>query len=96
MKHYYVYILASKKDGVLYIGFTDNLERRMEEHKSGGGSVFTSKYFVKRLVYFEQYEDSGTAFKRERQLKKWKRNWKIELFEEINPEWGDLAKDWGD
>ena len=94
MKHYYVYSLASKKDGVLYIGFTDNLERRMAEHKSEGGSVITSKYKVKRLVYFEQYEDSETAFIRERQLKKWKRAWKIELVEKENSDWLDLAYDW--
>jgi len=94
MKHYYIYILASKKDGVLYIGFTDDLSRRAKEHKTEIQKGFTSKYHVKRLVYFEQFEDSNSAFTRERQLKKWKRAWKIELFEKENPEWEDLSIDW--
>ena len=94
MNHYYVYILASKKGGVLYIAFTNDLSRRIKEHKSNTIKSFTSKYQVKRLVYYEQFEDSNSAFKRERQLKKWKRNWKIELFEFQNPEWNDLSNEW--
>ena len=94
MKHYYVYILASKKDGVLYIGFTNDLSRRIQEHKTKAKKVFTSKYHIKRFVYYEQFENSSNAFVRERQLKKWKRIWKIELFENENPERNDLSKDW--
>ena len=94
MKHYYVYILASKKDGVLYIGFTNDLSRRIQEHKTKATKGFTSKYHIKRLVYYEQFENSSNAFVRERQLNKWKRIWKIELFENENPEWNDLSKDW--
>jgi putative endonuclease len=94
MKTYYVYILASKKNGTLYIGFTNDLERRVGEHKSKAVPGFTSKYRVDRLVYFETHNSSYDAFKRERQLKKWKRNWKISLIEEKNPDWIDLAKEW--
>ena len=94
MNHYYVYILASKKNSVLYIGFTNDLSRRMKEHKSKVIKGFTSKYNVEKLVYFEEYGNSNDAFLRERQLKKWKRLWKIELFEKENPEWNDLSIDW--
>jgi|TARA_B110000495_G_C22996400_1_gene587443 putative endonuclease len=94
MNHYYVYILTSKKNSVLYIGFTNDLSRRMKEHKSKVIKGFTSKYNVEKLVYFEEYGNSNDAFLRERQLKKWKRLWKIELFEKENPEWNDLSKDW--
>ena len=94
MNHYYVYILASKKNSVLYIGFTNDLSRRMKEHKSKVIKGFTSKYNVEKLVYFEEYSNSNDAFLRERQLKKWKRLWKIELFEKENPEWNDLSIDW--
>jgi putative endonuclease len=89
-----VYILTSKKNSVLYIGFTNDLSRRMKEHKSKVIKGFTSKYNVEKLVYFEEYGNSNDAFLRERQLKKWKRLWKIELFEKENPEWNDLSKDW--
>ena len=94
MNHYYVYILTSKKNSVLYIGFTNDLSRRMKEHKSKVIKGFTSKYNVEKLVYFEEYGNSNDAFLRERQLKKWKRLWKIELFEKENPEWNDLSIDW--
>jgi len=94
MKDYYVYILASKKDGTLYIGFTDDLERRIGEHKNKAVSGFTKKYGVDKLMYFEKYSSSYEAFKRERQLKKWKREWKIALIEKENKSWDDLSKDW--
>lgn len=94
MKNYYVYILANKKNGTLYIGFTDDIERRVGEHKSKAVSGFILKYGVAQLVYYETYSNSFDAFKRERQLKKWKRVWKIKLVEENNPSWNDLAKDW--
>ncbi|MGZ6004607.1 MAG: GIY-YIG nuclease family protein [Candidatus Saccharimonadales bacterium] len=91
MKSYYVYILASKKDGVLYIGVTNNLERRVWEHKNGVEDGFTKKYMVHRLVYFEQTENIEAAIVREKKLKKWKRSWKISLIEKNNPEWNDLS-----
>jgi len=94
MKQYFVYILASKKNGTLYIGFTDDLERRIGEHKGKAVSGFTQKYGVDKLVYYESFNTSFEAFKRERQLKKWKRIWKIQLIEMENPAWDDIAEDW--
>jgi putative endonuclease len=96
MKTYYVYILASKKNGTLYIGFTDDLTRRVIEHKLKSAPGFTAKYGVDKLVYFEEFNNSFAAFQRERQLKKWHRAWKIELIEKNNPLWNDLASDWCD
>ena len=89
-KNFYVYILASKKDGVLYIGMTNDLQRRIYEHKKNKVDGFTKKYFVHRLVYFECFKDPYNAILREKRLKKWKRQWKIELIEKENPEWKDL------
>ena len=80
-RQYYVYILSSKKNGTLYIGVTNNLERRLIEHKQKLASVFTSKYDVNRLMYFEIIADINEAIKREKQLKNWNRQWKIELIE---------------
>ncbi|MHC1703430.1 MAG: GIY-YIG nuclease family protein [Tenuifilaceae bacterium] len=94
MKQYFVYILASKKNGTLYIGFTNDLERRVGEHKAKVVISFTQKYDVDKLVYFETFNTSYEAFKRERQLKKWKREWKIQLVEAENMAWKDLAEDW--
>ncbi|MGH6663734.1 MAG: GIY-YIG nuclease family protein [Pseudolabrys sp.] len=88
---YYVYILASKRYGTLYIGITSDLRRRMEEHRLGLGSEFVKKYRVHRLVYVEPYENAEDAIRREKQLKKWNRDWKIRLIEEDNLEWRDLA-----
>ncbi len=90
MKSYYVYILASGKYGTLYIGVTDELYRRIPEHKEGTNEGFTKKYKVNQLVYFEQTESINTGIEREKQLKKWKRDWKIRLIESVNPEWKDL------
>ena len=87
---YYVYILASKIGGTLYIGVTNDLIRRVFEHKSKFVRGFTKKYDVIRLVYYEQYDDIGTAIQREKRLKKWNRQWKIRLIEERNPNWNDL------
>ena len=92
---YFVYILASKKNGVLYIGVTNDLERRRLEHKNKKIKGFTSKYNVDKLVYFEQFTDIIEAIKREKQLKKWNRQWKIDLIEDENPGWKDLAAEWG-
>ena len=90
MKSYYVYIMASKKDGVLYVGITNDLVRRVYEHRNDLTKGFTSRYYVHRLVYFEETDDIGAAIDREKQLKKWKRDWKIRLIEKENPEWDDL------
>ena len=87
---YYVYMLASKKDGVLYVGVTNNLIKRVYEHKQGFVDGFTKKYFVRRLVYFEKTTDINEAIHREKQLKKWKREWKIALIECNNPQWEDI------
>jgi putative endonuclease len=90
MKNYYIYILASKKDGVIYTGVTDNLIRRVFEHKEGSVEGFSKKYFVKKLVYFETTSDINSAINREKQIKRWKREWRVELIEEDNPNWLDL------
>lgn len=94
MKTYYVYILASHKNGTLYIGMTNILERRMYEHKNKLVKSFTSKYNINKLVYFEEYNSYQEAFDREKQLKKWKRAWKINLIEKENPLWNDLSEEW--
>ncbi|MFZ2189217.1 MAG: GIY-YIG nuclease family protein [Candidatus Magasanikiibacteriota bacterium] len=89
-KTFYVYILASKKYGVLYIGVTNNIDRRTNEHKTGIIDGFTKKYWVHKLVYFEEYRSINDAIHREKCLKKWNREWKIKLIEKNNPEWKDL------
>jgi putative endonuclease len=88
---FFVYVLASCRNGTLYIGMTDNLVRRVWEHQTGAVAGFTRKYGVKTLVWYELHESRETAFQRERQLKKWNRAWKIELIERLNPNWRDLA-----
>ena len=93
MNQYYVYILASKRNGTLYIGVTNNLLKRVDEHKSNLIDGFTKKYNVHNLVYYEQYNDISCAITREKQMKKWKRQWKINLIEKFNPDWTDLFKD---
>ena len=90
---YYVYILASKKNGTLYIGVTNDLIKRVYEHKNDLAEGFTKKYGVHQLVYFEQTNDVISAITREKQIKKWRRQWKIELIEEKNLEWMDLFLD---
>jgi putative endonuclease len=92
-KEYWVYILASKSKGALYIGVTSNLSERMWQHKNKVVDGFTREYNVDRLVYCEAHEDSESALKREKQLKKWRRAWKVQLIEENNPEWRDLYDD---
>ncbi len=88
MKQYYVYILASKRNGTLYIGVTNDLVRRIYEHKHDLVGGFTKKYQVHNLMYFETTGDAYSAINREKQLKKWK--WKLDLIELDNPEWKDL------
>ncbi|MDI6758929.1 MAG: GIY-YIG nuclease family protein [Candidatus Omnitrophota bacterium] len=90
MKSYYVYILASKRNGTLCIGVTNDLVRRVYEHKQGLVEGFTKKYNVHNLVYFEETNDVESAIIREKRLKKWNRKWKIELIEKNNLEWKDL------
>ena len=89
-KTYYVYMLASKKNGVLYIGMTNDLERRIHEHRSETIDGFTRTCHVKRLVYYELFEKPYDAICREKAMKKWYRKWKVELIEDNNPEWKDL------
>lgn len=87
---YYVYILSSKKYGTLYIGVTNDLIKRIYEHRNDLIEGFTSKYSVHRLVYYEQTKNITAAVNREKQLKKWNRKWKINLIEQTNPDWLDL------
>ncbi|MEA3272540.1 MAG: GIY-YIG nuclease family protein, partial [Patescibacteria group bacterium] len=89
-RHYFVYILASKRNGTLYIGVTSNLPKRVYEHKQNMVKGFTKKYSVHNLVYFEETNDIMAAITREKQMKKWKRRWKINLIQKENPEWKDL------
>lgn len=91
---YYVYIITNKKDGVLYIGVSNNLERRIFEHKNKLIKGFSSRYNLDKLVYFETYQFINEAIKREKNLKKWKRDWKINLIIEENKDWKDLSEDW--
>lgn len=90
MDNHYVYILASKKNGTLYIGVTGDLKRRVFEHKNKIIKGFTEKYNVSYLMHFEHFENKWDAVNRERMLKNWKRRWKIELIEAKNPDWIDL------
>ena len=87
---YYVYILASKRNGTLYTGVTSNLIKRVFEHKSDYIEGFTKKYRVHFLVYYEEYDEINTALLREKRIKRWKRDWKIEIIEKNNPTWEDL------
>ncbi len=90
MKNYFTYILASKKNGTLYIGVTNDLLRRVEQHKKKEASIFTKKYKVNKLVYYEECGDVNAAIQREKQLKKWNRKWKLRIIEKFNPDWEDL------
>ena len=87
---YYVYILASGPIGTLYIEVTNDLVRRVFEHREGHAEGFTKRYGIKRLVYYEAYDDVHTAIQREKTMKHWKRAWKVELIEANNPTWTDL------
>ena len=93
MKNYYVYILAGKKNGTLYIGVTNDLIRRVYEHKNNLVRGFTSRCHVHLLVCYEQASDIQSAISREKQLKKWKRKWKIKLIEQVNPGWQDWCEE---
>ena len=87
---YYVYLTASRKHGTLYLGVTNDLIRRVYEHKTKAASGFSSQYNVVRLVWYEVYDDPTTAIAREKHIKKWRRDWKIALIEESNLDWSDL------
>ncbi|CAN0654214.1 putative endonuclease [Nitratireductor aquimarinus] len=91
----YVYMLASQKRGTIYIGVTNDLGRRIIEHKTGRMPGFTSRYGVARLVWYEEHFDMRDAIQREKSLKRWSRQWKIELIEKSNPEWNELLPGWG-
>lgn len=92
MKSYYVYILSSKFNGTLYIGVTNDLLKRVYQHKNNFADGFTKKYQIHNLVYFEEHNDIKEAILREKQIKKWKRTWKINLIEKNNLNWKDLYK----
>lgn len=93
VKGFFVYIMASKRNGTLYVGVTSDLMRRVYQHRSGEVEGFTSRYGVRDLVYYEQAGDAESAIHREKQLKSWRREWKIALIEESNPSWRDLYQD---
>ena len=85
----WVYIMTNKRDGVLYIGVTSDIALRVEQHRSGKGAAFVRKYGLKRLVYAERYDRIEDAIAREKAMKAWKRAWKVELIETVNPDWED-------
>ncbi|WP_239000262.1 GIY-YIG nuclease family protein [Hyunsoonleella ulvae] len=95
MKLWYVYVMANKSNGTIYIGITNEIEERVKEHKlKVFPKSFTAKYNCDKLIYFEEFENGEEAVKRERQFKKWKRDWKIDLIEDMNPNWIDLSVNW--
>ena len=89
----YVYILANERNGTLYVGITNNIARRIHEHKSGAIEGFTKRHGTKRLFHIEAFETALEAIAREKKLKRWRRAWKLNLIEESNPEWRDLYDD---
>jgi putative endonuclease len=93
-KRFWVYIMASKPWGTLYVGVTSDIEARVFQHKNGMLEGFTKKYGVKTLVYFEEHGEAGGAIHREKRFKKWPRAWKVNLIRTDNPDWADLATDW--
>ena len=93
MADYFVYILTNKPRGTLYVGVTNNLVRRVFEHREGAVPGFTKRYGLKQLVYFEKYDSPALAIQREKNIKHWSRAWKLELVESSNPQWRDLYND---
>jgi putative endonuclease len=93
MRPCYVYILSNRKYGVLYVGFTNDLARRVYEHKSRATPGFASDYGATRLVYVEEYQTAPEGRARERSLKRWRRAWKLKLIDDLNPTWRDLAEE---
>ena len=95
MKVWYIYIMTNKPNGVLYVGVTNNLKARVQEHKAKiYRSSFTARYNCDKLVYFEEFETGIEASIREKLVKKWKRNWKLKLINNMNPNWIDIALNW--
>ena len=95
MKLWYIYIMSNKPNGVLYVGVTDDINARAQEHKSKVyPNSFTARYNCDKLMYFEEHKNGSQASKRERQMKKWKREWKVKLIEEMNPSWADMSMNW--
>jgi putative endonuclease len=90
----FVYIPCNEPHGTLYVGMTSDLLERMEQHRRGAGSAFVKRYGITRLVYFEEYPLYADAIRRETNLKRWKRDWKVALIEKVNPEWIDLIETW--
>lgn len=90
---FYIYILASQRNGTLYIGHTDSISRRTDQHRTSEGRGFAARYGVHHLVHYEAFETRAAAFARERAMKKWRRLWKLELIERHNPAWRDLSGD---
>ena len=93
--NFFVYLMASRRNGTLYCGVTNDLVRRVVEHREGRAEGFTARYGVSRLVWFEQHSEINEAILREKRIKKWNREWKVRLIEERNPDWRDLAVDLG-
>ena len=96
MHDYYVYIMTNRKNGVLYTGITNDIRRRVWEHKQKVIAGFTSRYNITQLVYLEKTADVNAAIRREKQIKTWRRSKKVALIEEANPGWKDLSEDWYD
>ena len=95
MKTWYVYIMTNKPEGVLYTGVTNDIETRVSEHKNKlFNKSFTARYNCDKLVYFEECSDGFEAVKREKRIKKWKRDWKIKLIQDVNPQWQDISINW--
>ncbi len=92
-KDFYVYIMASKKNGTIYVGVTSDLIKRIYQHKNNLVEGFTKKYAVHRLVYYERHFSAESAIRREKRLKEWRRQWKVDLIEKTNPKWVDLYDD---
>ena len=91
MHRYYVYILTNKNRTVLYVGFTNNLTRRIKQHRAKSNPGFSGRYNVHNLVYFETIQNANNAIKREKQIKHWNRQWKVNLINDMNPNWEDLT-----
>lgn len=92
-RQYFIYIVASKRNGTLYTGVTSDLSKRVWEHKNGVVEGFTKTHKIGLLVYFEAYKDIQEAIRREKRLKRWNRKWKLDLIEEFNPDWNDLYEE---
>lgn len=88
---YYIYIMTNKKNGVIYIGMSGNINQRINQHKKKYSKGFTNKYNLDILVYYEKFDSPNEAIKREEQIKKWNRSWKINLINDFNPDWNDLS-----